>query len=193
MEVGDGDVGHRFEGVSERSFDRVRFAGELDLDRLARGPVEADDQVGQFVARGAQVDVAAQLIVEQRRRRRGGAVDRSLRTLVGCELDPGADLADVGVVEERRFRQLDLGVGDVGVARSGNQCRREARVRTTADFAFQRQFQIRFEAEVLAATDLEGVGGLAMAPSVLSDRWPLTDVAVQSVGFRVKSRGRARR
>ena len=84
--------------------------------------MEADDQVGEFVGGvGAQVDVAGEGVVEQRRGRRGLAVDRAGRALVGGELGPGADLADVGVVEEGGFRQLDLGRGDVGVAGAGGQ------------------------------------------------------------------------
>ena len=85
------------------------------------GPLKPTTRSGSLLAGGAQVDVAGQRVVEQRRGRRGGAVDRPRRAGVGGELDPGADLADVGVVEEGRLRQLDLGGGDVGVAGPGGQ------------------------------------------------------------------------
>src|SRR5262249_25323254 len=72
-----------------------------DVDRTA---VQGGDQVGELVRGGAQIDVAAQRIVEERGVGDGGAVDRSLRAAVRIEVGPGADLADVVLGEE-------LGVG----------------------------------------------------------------------------------
>ena len=75
--------------------------GDLDL------AVQVGDQVGQLVGGAAQVDRAFDRAVEQRRRRFGEAVDARRRAGVGGELDPGADGADVGVVEELGLRQGD--------------------------------------------------------------------------------------
>ena len=67
--------------------------------------VQVGDQVGQLVGGGAQVDRAFERLVEQRRDGRGVAVDRARRAGVGGELHPGADRADVGLVEELRVGQ----------------------------------------------------------------------------------------
>ena len=58
-------------------------------------PLQGGDQVGQRVVGGAQVDRAFQRLVEQRRGRLGVAVDRGGGAVLGGELDPGADGADV--------------------------------------------------------------------------------------------------
>ena len=102
----------------------VGDAGELDVD-LA---VQRGDQVRQFVfGVRAQVDRAFERAVEQRRRRFGEAVDRVRRAFVGGELDPGADVADVRLFEDQRFRQRDLRARDVGVAGAGDEGRPQFR------------------------------------------------------------------
>ena len=92
------------------------------------GPLQGADHVGQFVARGAQVDRAFQRVIEQRAGRFDVAVDRARRAGIGGELHPGADRADVGLVEELRVRQGDHGAGDVGFAGLGGEDRAKARV-----------------------------------------------------------------
>ena len=122
------------------------------------GALEADHQVGQLVGGRSAGRRCRQRVVEQRRGRRGLAVDRAGRAGVGGELDPGADPVDVGVVEEGRFRQLDLGAGDVGVAGPGGQgCLRLGWARRLT-LPLSASFRLGLEAELLAAADLEAAG-----------------------------------
>ncbi len=97
-------VGDDFEATPDPAVDGVDPPCQLDLDRLGVWAPEGNDEVWQFVGGAAQVGRARHWVIEQRRRRRGFAVDRALWAAVGCELHPGADRADVGLVEELRPR-----------------------------------------------------------------------------------------
>ena len=109
-ELGHRGVGDRVEAGADAAVLGVDPADQVDVDLAVQG----DDQVGQRVGGGAQVDGAFQGLVEQRREGPGVAVDRALGALgavagAGGELDAGADGADVVLVEELRVRQGDRG------------------------------------------------------------------------------------
>ncbi len=72
--------------------------------------MQGQDEVGQGVFGGAEEDRAFEGLVEDRGVGDGVAVDRAGRAVgavagAGGELDPGADGADVGLVEELGVRQ----------------------------------------------------------------------------------------
>ena len=71
---------------------------------MSNWPWRSATRSGSLWLLDAQVDVPAQRLVEQRGDRGRGAVDRVRRAGVGGELDPGADGADVGVVEQLVLR-----------------------------------------------------------------------------------------
>ena len=138
-ELRDRRVGHRVEGGPQAALlGGVDLAGELDVDL----PVQVGDQVGQFRARGPQVDGARQRLVEQRRRRRRRAVDRVRRARVRRELDPGADGADVGVVEQLVLRHRDRRRGGCSL-RPASSCSSVLQRRVAAPLGRARQLQAR--------------------------------------------------
>ena len=100
------------EGLDAAPLGGADAALEDDLDR-ARAQV--GDQVGQLVGRGAQVDVAAQRFVEQRRKGDGVAVDGACGAGLGVELRPACRLADVVLGEEELVGHVDLDALQVGV------------------------------------------------------------------------------
>ena len=116
------------------------------------------------------------------------AVDRCRRARVGGELDPGADGADVALVEELR-----VGQGDLDCARCWRRRawavtdRGQRRVVAALGAALEAQGQLRLEAERGALADLEAVGDAARwLRSVPRDRAPSTAFGSQLVGLRVK-------
>src|SRR5262249_14932433 len=147
----------RFERVPQCTVDRVRFPGKVNFDRLRGRAVELGDEVGELVRGGAQVDGSADRVSEQRGGGGDPAVDRGRRAGVGSELDPGADRADAGVVDEGSGRQLDLGGGDVRFARFGLQVGDQRGVGGAVDRALEPQRQLWLEREAFAAGELEAV------------------------------------
>ena len=101
METGASGTGRR--GCGSGAFDGVDEADEDDVD-LA---VEVGDDVGEFAfaAVGSEVDRAFEGLVQQWGVSDGGAEDRGGGAGVGGELDPGAGVVDVGVVDELRGRR----------------------------------------------------------------------------------------
>ena len=105
------------------------------------------------------------------------AVDRVLRAVVGGELDPGADLRQVALVEDQRARQDDRGAGDVGVAGARQSTARSFGFLARRVAAEEAQEELRLEAELLAAlrpgtaprraprANAAGSSGLAPPPS----------------------------
>ena len=75
LDLENGRVGDRVEGGAKAAVDAVDPAARLDVD-LA---LQVEREVGQPVLGGAQVDVARQRLVEQRRDRFGVAEQRALR------------------------------------------------------------------------------------------------------------------
>src|SRR5262249_26972123 len=104
---------------------------------------------------GAEVDVATERLVEQWRRDRDGAVDGGGRAGVGGPLHPGADGADVGLVEELRMGQGDRDRREVGVARSRAQDRGQGRVIAAFGSSLQGELDLRLEGEPRALGELE--------------------------------------
>ena len=133
-------IGKRVVGGAHAAVLGVDAADHLDAHASAR---ELGDQVGQFVAGGAQVDRAFQGLVQQRRNRPGLAVDRAGGAFAGRALRFAADRVDVLLSEEQRGRQGDLGGADVGVAGLRRDGRRQARVLAALGAALQAQFELR--------------------------------------------------
>ena len=131
-ERGDRGVGDGLEGVADLPLaDRVDPPDQVEVDPgryagrrpgRAAGCRRSAGRRGPAAARRA----AASPLSRSRRSTPGGQRGRAR------ELHPGADRADVGLVEERRVGQGDLGAGDVGVAAAfgaqhspaGRGCRR---------------------------------------------------------------------
>ena len=78
--------------------------------------LEVEREVGELVVGGAQVDPAPQRLVEQRGRDVASPSLESARTGVVGEVDPRADGADVGVVEQLALRKRHGDAPSVGFA-----------------------------------------------------------------------------
>ena len=87
------------------------------------------------MARGAQVDLALQRLVEERCRRLRFADQRAVGTVVGGELDAGADRVEVRVVELLARRQRHRERLRVGFAASRLEHRVDRRVTAPVDAA----------------------------------------------------------
>ena len=86
-------------------------------------------------------------------------------TGVGGELDPGARLADVGVVEQLGRRQGDRGGADVGLARRSREGRREAGLARRLVEPVSRSFRLGPKPSTLQFATWKWVCGAAKAPS----------------------------
>ena len=84
----DRSVGEVVEKGADALFSGTDLALENDPDRAAS---KRSDEIGQAMHRGAQVDVAAKRLIEQRGIGDRLAVDRSGRAAFGLELRAGAD------------------------------------------------------------------------------------------------------
>ena len=136
-------------------------AAQLHVD-LA---VQVGEQVRQVVVGGDEVDVALELFVEQRRDRFRLTVDRCRRAGLRGQLRPGADGADVALIEEQRVRHRQRGAGDVGVALMGFQDRPQLRVLVALGAALEPDEQLRLELQAVAA-----VGRVGSAERVGAER-----------------------
>ena len=133
----------------------------------------------------------AQRLVEQRGDRGRGAVDRVGRAGVRGELHPGADGADVRVVEQLVLRHRDRDLGEVGFARLGLQDRPEGRVAAALGRPDELDVQLRVEAEAGAVGGLEvGLTRVTEPPSS-PEIVASTENGSQLVGLSVKP-GRSR-
>ena len=125
--------------------------------------MQSDDEVGQLVVGGAQVGVPFKGVVDQGACSGCFAVDRGGGAVCSVavslrELNPGADGADVGLVEELRARQGDRGLGDVGSALGHAQNSSQCRVGSSPGAAEEANAEFRFEGEAGALAELEALG-----------------------------------
>ncbi len=120
------------------------------------------------------------------------AVDARRRALLavagaGGELHPGADGADVGLVEELGVGQGHLGRGDVGVVALGvGELRRQGRVAGALGRALEADRQLRgLKASLAQSPTWKGLVRAAVLAEDRSSSEPVTAIRSQLVGFRV--------
>src|SRR5881394_1132000 len=116
--------------------------------------MQIEDEVGQLVARGSEVDRSFERRIEQWGPGFDEAVLGPCRALLCCELHSGADRLDVGLVKEGRSGQSYDEAFDVGIA-----CFRciggdQAWMPASLGAAFEVQGKFWFKAKVQAVSCL---------------------------------------
>src|SRR6202040_2196613 len=130
---------------------RVDVGDRFDVD-LA---VEVEGEVGEALGGGAKVGVAGQRLVEERRGDFGVAEHRAGRAAPGGEIDPGADVPDVSVVEQLVGWQGARNRGGVCFSGCGGDPGVDRRVAKAVHSAGQLQGELGVEGQGAAVGDLE--------------------------------------
>lgn len=116
-DFGDRSIGKAGQAGTDASMFGVDTGHRFDVHETVKG----ENQVGQVVVGGTQVDRAFQGFRKHWSERASMSVNRCRRTTgpvsaVRCVLNPGADRSDVALFEEGRVRQAQDKAAEVGVA-----------------------------------------------------------------------------
>ena len=151
---GDGaerNIGDGLKGGAQAAVDGVDAGDGFDVN-LA---VEVKGEVGQALGGGAQVGVATEGPIEQRRRDFGVAEQRAGGAILSGKVDFGADADDVGLVELLVGGQGDGDRARVGFAGLGGDEGVDRRVAEAVDAAAQLEGELGGEGQAGAVGDLE--------------------------------------